>query len=105
VIRSNKKKNKGLVVIKNREETRKPTEAREQQNQQQTGGMSVTWEQEIKSLMNIHENWTSLQVKAMQAGMTNVTKQRFDEYLDQLTTEINLFFFGIPACSARSKDT
>lgn len=60
-----------------------------QQNQQQTGEMSVTWEQEIKSLMNIHENWTSLQVKAMQAGMTNVTKQRFDEYLDQLTTEIN----------------
>mgnify|MGYP000026191970 CR=1 FL=1 len=60
-----------------------------QQNQAQSGAMPSTWEQESKSLMNIHENWTALQAKAMQAGMTNATKQKFDENLDRLTTEIH----------------
>lgn len=49
----------------------------------------VTWEQETKSLMSIHENWTTLQAKAMQAGMNNSTKIEFDEALDNLTVEIN----------------
>lgn len=63
----------------------------EQQNKQQgqTGGMASTWEQEIKSLMSIHENWTSLQAKAMQAGMNNTTKMAFDEDLDRLTAAVN----------------
>jgi hypothetical protein len=63
------------------------------QGQQETGGkgndMQGTWEQETKSLMSIHENWTTLQVKAMQAGMNNTTKSLFDEALDRLTAEIN----------------
>jgi len=64
-----------------------------QQGQQETGGkgsdMQDSWEQETKSLMSIHENWTTLQVKAMQAGMSNTTKSFFDEALDRLTAEIN----------------
>jgi len=60
-----------------------------QNQQEQTAGMLDTWEQEIKSLMSIHENWTALQAKAMQAGMNNATKLNFDDALDRLTAEIN----------------
>ncbi len=61
-----------------------------QQEQEEKGSdMQDSWEQETKSLMSIHENWTTLQVKAMQAGMSNTTKSFFDEALDRLTAEIN----------------
>lgn len=64
-----------------------------QQGKQEQGGkgseMPVTWEQEVKSLMSIHENWTTLQAQAMQAGMNNATKSAFDEALDRLTAELN----------------
>lgn len=68
----------------------------QQNNQQSQGTQSestiesqTSWEKETKSLMEIHENWTTLQVQAMQAGMNNSIKNQFDEALDKLTAEIN----------------
>ena len=64
-----------------------------QQSQRNQSGSAnegqVSWEKEIKSLMEIHENWTTLQAQAMQAGMNNSIKNQFDEALDTLTAEIN----------------
>ena len=64
-----------------------------QQSQPKQSGSNnenqVSWEKETKSLMEIHENWTTLQAQAMQAGMNNSIKSQFDEALDKLTAEIN----------------
>jgi hypothetical protein len=64
-----------------------------QQSQQNQSGSTTerqaSWEKETKSLMEIHENWTTLQAQAMQAGMNNSIKNQFDEALDKLTAEIN----------------
>lgn len=59
------------------------------QSQKSGAQQGMTWEQETKGLMKIHENWNSLQAEALKAGMNNNMKAGFDKALDQLTIEIN----------------
>lgn len=49
----------------------------------------MTWGPETKILMNIHQNWNTVQAEAVKAGMNTDIKESFDQKLDLLTAEIN----------------
>ncbi|MGI6487321.1 MAG: hypothetical protein GX964_10250 [Syntrophomonadaceae bacterium] len=63
--------------------------ADEHQNQSTSPTSNVAWQNEIKSLKKIHENWNMVEPEAIKAGLTTTARDNFEQTLNVLTQEIN----------------